>query len=66
MPLATGTKLGPSEINSPLGAGGMDEVYLAQDTRLGRRVAIKILPEKFHAKRSAWLASTARPGFWHR
>jgi serine/threonine-protein kinase len=47
MPLATGTKLGPYEINSALGAGGMGEVYLAQDTRLGRRVAIKILLDKF-------------------
>src|SRR5579864_6059823 len=47
MPLATGTKLGPYEISSPLGAGGMGEVYLAQDARLGRCVAIKILPEKF-------------------
>jgi serine/threonine protein kinase len=47
MPLATGTKLGPYEIASPLGAGGMGEVYLAQDTRLGRRIAIKILPDKF-------------------
>ena len=47
MPLATGTKLGPYEIISPLGAGGMGEVYLAQDTRLGRNVAIKILPDKY-------------------
>jgi serine/threonine-protein kinase len=47
MPLAAGTKLGPYEITSPLGAGGMGEVYLAQDARLGRYVAIKILPEKF-------------------
>lgn len=47
MPLAAGTKLGPYEINSLLGAGGMGEVYLAQDTRLGRSVAIKILPENF-------------------
>jgi tRNA A-37 threonylcarbamoyl transferase component Bud32 len=47
MPLAAGTKLGPYEISSPLGAGGMGEVYLAQDTRLGRCVAIKILPDKF-------------------
>jgi serine/threonine protein kinase len=47
MPLAAGTKLGPYAITSPLGAGGMGEVYLAQDARLGRCVAIKILPDKF-------------------
>jgi serine/threonine protein kinase/Tol biopolymer transport system component len=47
MALAPGTKLGPYEINSSLGAGGMGEVYLAEDARLGRCVAIKILPDKF-------------------
>src|SRR5664280_3722778 len=44
MALASGTKLGPYEIVSPLGAGGMGEVYLARDTRLNRSVAVKILP----------------------
>jgi serine/threonine protein kinase len=42
--LAAGTKLGPYEIQSPLGAGGMGEVYRARDTRLDRSVAIKVFP----------------------
>ncbi len=47
MPIPAGTKLGPYEIQSQIGAGGMGEVYRARDSRLGREVAIKILPESF-------------------
>ena len=49
MALSSGTKLGPYEIDAPLGAGGMGEVYRAQDTRLERTVAIKILPAQLSA-----------------
>ncbi len=45
MTLQPGTTLGPYEILSPIGAGGMGEVYKATDTRLDRTVAIKVLPE---------------------
>ena len=50
MALAAGTKFGQYEILSPLGAGGMGEVYRAHDSRLNRDVAIKILPESFAAQ----------------
>ncbi|MGA8212414.1 MAG: protein kinase [Candidatus Sulfotelmatobacter sp.] len=49
MGLTSGTKLGPYEIQSPLGAGGMGEVYRARDMRLGRNVAIKVLPAHLSA-----------------
>jgi eukaryotic-like serine/threonine-protein kinase len=49
MTLTVGSKLGPYEILSPLGAGGMGEVYRAMDTRLGREVAVKVLPGRLAA-----------------
>ena len=45
MALEAGAKLGPYQILSPLGAGGMGEVYLAKDSKLDRKVAIKVLPD---------------------
>jgi len=49
MTLKPGTKLGRYEIRSQIGAGGMGELYLAEDTQLRRRVALKILPAEIAA-----------------
>lgn len=45
MSFSAGARLGPYEVIAPIGAGGMGEVFRARDTRLGRDVALKILPE---------------------
>jgi serine/threonine protein kinase len=47
MGLTSGTRLGSYEVRTLIGAGGMGEVYRAHDTKLGRDVAIKVLPERF-------------------
>src|SRR5918993_4224577 len=49
MTIAAGTRLGRYEVRSQIGAGGMGEVYLANDTKLDRKVALKILPQEFAA-----------------
>ena len=56
--LIPGTRLGPYEILSALGAGGMGEVYRATDTTLGRQVAIKVLPSGLSLSTSGWPQSS--------
>jgi len=66
MALPTGTQLGPYEILSAIGAGGMREVYEARDNKLGRTVAIKILPEAFAHDHDRLSVLSAKRGCWLR
>lgn len=61
MTLAKGRHLGPYEVISPIGAGGMGEVWHARDTRLERDVAIKVLPATVALTRSSARASSVKP-----
>ena len=74
MALESGSRLGSYEILDAIGAGGMGEVYRAKDTKLGREVAIKVLPEEFtqHPQKLArferearLLAALNHPGIAH-
>ena len=66
MPLIAGVRLGPYEIQSVLGAGGMGEVYRAHDTRLDRIVAIKVLPAHVAHDPTSGNGSGVRRGCWPR
>jgi len=59
-----GTKLAHYGITSHLGTGGMGEVYQATDSKLGRSVAIKLLPEAFARDADVWLDSSAKHAYW--
>ena len=66
MTFATGTHLGSYEVLAPIGAGGMGEVYQAHDTKLGRDVAIKVLPEAFAHDPERLSVFSAKPRCWRR
>lgn len=65
MPLPARTRLGPYEVLAPIGAGGMGEVYRACDARLGRDVALKVLPSALcHGNRRNNPGDTPGAGHW--
>ena len=64
MAVSPGKRLGPYEILSLLSASGMGEVYRARDTKLGREVAFKVLPDASHGILSGWRAFSVRRDCW--
>ena len=66
MAIEAGARIGPYEVLSLLGAGGMGEVYRARDTTLHRDVAIKVLPDSSPATPNGWPGSPAKPRRWRR
>src|ERR1700719_2161854 len=64
MPLVSGTKLGPYEILALIGAGGMGEVYRAQDGRLKRDVALKVCRRPSSTTHNAWLGLNEKHSCW--
>ncbi len=61
MALSPGTRLGPYEVTTLIGQGGMGEVYRAHDTKLGRDVALKVLPDVFAADPERLAGSNVKP-----
>ena len=66
MSLLPGTRLGPYEVVTPIGQGGMGEVYRATDTNLKRPVAIKVLPDDVAPTGTASAVFSAKPKYWLR
>ena len=62
MTISAGSRLGPYEVLAPLGAGGMGEVWSARDARLGREVALKVLPEEVASDPRGSIGSRRRRG----